>query len=64
MLEDKIVTAEVIRFDAAENIFVADKKFIAVKNLAEVKFVAKNILKCADKFLVRLSVKKFFSAIR
>ena len=37
MLEDKIFTAEVIRFDAAENIFVDDKKFIAVEKIFELR---------------------------
>ncbi|MBQ6005218.1 MAG: hypothetical protein IJL14_03100 [Selenomonadaceae bacterium] len=37
MLEDKIITAEVIRFDAVENIFVADKKFIVVEKFFELR---------------------------
>ena len=96
MREIEIVGCEVIRYDAEKNIFVADKKFVAVEKFfeirlngkpfrkifcspndledlvvgiiaqektsaaaqifSEVKFVAKDILNCADKLLGELSI--------
>lgn len=94
-LEEEIATFDVTKYDAAQNIFVADKKFVAVENcyevrlngkffrkifcspsdvedliigviaqekvsqpaqiFSDVKFVAKDILSCADKLLGELS---------